>query len=319
MILIIYKEELKYQKNREELFLSLNNFDINNKYLIISLDDILKNNEINNIKNLNEIKQLKSINIDHIFFYPRQIKIINQEKIFYLIANYPVKKTIYIDDIHDENVNIEIINKFDNKLLTYSYLLNKFIPNLTTNIIKFPHYINNNYCQNTENLRNIKISILGHYLKKTYVTRRYIIKRDYILNSKLKNCSITAFKEEVTNEQYYEILKNSYASIATTCDRKTLYFPYIVSKYFEIPGCGALLIAHVLPEMEDEMIILGFIDGINYIKFRNIDELIEKCNYVFDPENKHIIENIRLNGYNLVKNNHLISYRIIELIKIFNN
>ena len=318
MILIIYKEELKYQKNREDLFLLLSKFD-KNQYLILTLDSIISENNIDDLLNLSEISQLRNFNITHLFFYPRQIKIINQMKIFQLIADYPCKKTIYIDDLHDQNINLNIINKFDNKLITYPYLVDKFLPQINNNIIKFPHYINDQFCKSPENVRNIQISILGHYLKKTYITRRYIIIRNYLINAKLKNCSITSFKDEVDNLTYYEILRNSYASIATSCDRKTLYYPYIVSKYFEIPGCGALLIAHVLPEMEEELSRLGFVDNLNYIAFKNVDELIEKCNYIFDEKNKNEIETIRINGYNLIKNNHLISHRIKELIKIFNN
>ena len=312
MILIIYKEELTYQKNREELFLLLKNFDISNNYLIISLDEL-------KFHNLDELIDTNKLSITHLFFYPRQIKIINDDKIFELISNYPVKKTIFIDDIHDNNLNLDIINKFDYKLMTYAYLKNKFIPNIQDNIIQFPHYINDQFCLHPQNFRDIKISILGHYLKKTYITRRYIIKRNYKINTKLKNCSITSFENELTNEEYYNTLKNSYASIATTTDRKTLYYPYIVSKYFEIPGCGALLLGHVLPEMEEEMLRCGIVDNLNYVKFKDTDELIEKCNYVFDPKNKDIIEEIRLNGYNLIKNNHLISHRIRDIINIFNS
>lgn len=320
MILIIYEDELSYQKNREELFNKIHEYDLSNNYFLISLNSLNKDT----IDNLDEII-LKFSNYDykinHIFFYPRQVKIINEDKIYKLIAEYPCKKTIYIDDLHYPYNNVEIIKKFDYKIMPYHYLVKRMIPQIiSTNIIKFPHYINNKFKKDPISQRNIQLSILGHYTRKPYEMRRYIIENSKEINEKLINCQITSFTEEVENEKYYEILGNSFASIATTLDRKkSSYCPYVVSKYFEIPGCGALLIAHVLPEMEDEMKRCGFIDNINYIKFKNKEDFINKCNFVFDPVNKETIEKIRLNGHKLVLDNHLISHRIKELINIFNN
>ena len=319
MILVIYKEELAYQKNREEICF-LNKFDTSNNYLIISLDDITKNiniNEINDLNDIIKIYQKINDNITHLFFYPRQVKIINNDKIYKLIAEFPVKKTIYIDDLHHPDYNIDIINKFDYKLLPYHYTI-KLMPKLNpVNIIKFPHYINDFYIKEPTQNRNIQVSVLGHYNKKPYAMRRLFINETNKVNEKLKFCKITAFKEEVPNSKYYEVLQNSFASIATSLDKRNYYFPYLVSKYFEIPGCGALLLAHVLPEFEEEMIRCGFIDNVNYIKFKTEDEFIEKCNYAFYPNNKEIIEKIRINGYELVKNNHLSSNRIHQIINLF--
>jgi hypothetical protein len=48
---------------------------------------------------------------------------------------------------------------------------------------------------------------------------------------------------------------------------------------------------------------LGFQDGYNYISC-NYNNIIEKINYICDINNIDEINKIRLNGYNLVLNNH---------------
>lgn len=318
--IVFFYQELKYQKNREEIFLLLQKYDNKHKYIYISLETLEKNGKI--YSNLIEILQDfdKNINTDsninHIIFYPRQLKFLDpSNKIHNLIINSDIKKSIFIDDIHCLDIDINIINKFDNKIMTYMYLANNFIKGII-NMFSSPHYINDRLIYKNEP-KDIKISILGHYQNNTYLTRKNIMVNIKKINKELKNCSIECYPKLNTN-MYYLTLRKSFASIATTGDNPTHYYPYIVSKYFEIPGCNSLLIAHILPEMEEEFKKYGFIENENYIRFNDVKELIQKCNYIFDPKNKEIVEKIRLNGYNLVKNNHLISHRIQNLVKMLN-
>lgn len=313
--IVIYNPELKYQKNREEIFLSLHKYDNLHKYLYFSLDELEKNKDgILEKLNANTLDK----DISNLIFYPRQLKFLDpSNNIHNLIINSNIKKTIFIDDIHCIDLNIDIINKFNNKIVSYKYLLNNFLKGIKENIFSCPHYINNRFVYK-DDVKDIKISILGHYQSDTYLTRKYIIQNVKKINNQLQNCSIQCYPKLNTN-MYYQTLRKSYASIATTGDNPSNYYPYIVSKYFEIPGCNALLIANILPEMEEEFKKYGFIENENYIRFSNINELIQKCNYIFDPNNKDKIEKIRQNGFNLVKNNHLISNRIKDIVKMLNN
>lgn len=319
--IILYIPVQKYQANREEIITLIPNYDKTHKYLFFSLNKLAKIDctKYNTLAELlcNINTNITNENINHVFFYPRQLKYLTAENhIHNLIINSTLKKSIYIDDIHMISINKEIIDKFDNKIMSYKYLSDKFLGKLK-NTISFPHCLNDKFIYNNE-LKNIKISILGHTIADTYLLRKTIVNNLNDINNSLINCSIQHFAKQ-ENNKYYEILRKSYASIATTGDNPKLYYPYIVSKYFEIPGSGGLLIAHILPEMEEEFKKYGFIENVNYIKFTNICDLIDKCNYIFDPLNKDKVENIRINGFNLVKSNHLMSNRINKLIEIFNN
>ena len=89
--------------------------------------------------------------------------------------------------------------------------------------------------------------------------------------------------------------------------------PYIVQKFFEIPGSGLLLLAydkHVKVPLEK----LGFVDGVNYISVCE-DNLEEKINFIFDPENNELIEKIRLADYTFVNSTHTHKIRTNNFIK----
>jgi len=83
---------------------------------------------------------------------------------------------------------------------------------------------------------------------------------------------------------------------------------YLIGKFFEIPGSGALLLCNHYG-VKDEMESLGFQNFVNYIHIDN-DNFIEIMNYLFDQTNKEEILKIRYNGHQLVKNNHQIKNRM---------
>ena len=87
--------------------------------------------------------------------------------------------------------------------------------------------------------------------------------------------------------------------------------PYIVNKFFEIPGSGSLLLAY------DELVKeplgeLGFIDGENYISC-NRENVLRKIEWICNPRNMERVNKIRKNGLELVKNKHtdLVRYKMI--------
>ena len=320
--IVIYSPELKYQRNREKIFFLLKDIDKENKYYYFNIEELELKYELKDFDNLGDfLKKINSDiigNINHIFFYPRQVKTIDEtKKIYKLLINTNINKSIFIDDIHCLTIDLNILEKFNYKFMTYGYLTDMFLKNIKlTNIISLPHYLNNEFVYRRVK-KDINISIIGHNRSDGYLTRRDINLKLNDINKKLVNCKLEGFSK-VKNAIYYNILNRSYVSISTSLDNPSAYYPYIVSKYFEIPGCNCLLLAQVLPEMEEEMKSYGFIENENYLKFNNIDDLIEKCNYIFNPDNHEKIEKIRENGFNLVKNNHLLTNRINTILNIIN-
>jgi hypothetical protein len=94
------------------------------------------------------------------------------------------------------------------------------------------------------------------------------------------------------------------------CSCKEL--PYIVAKFFEIPACGSCLIAYD-KYVKEPLKELGFIDSENYISISD-DNLEDKLKWIFDSNNNDEIERIRKNGFDFVRNNHMLSHRIDKLI-----
>lgn len=89
---------------------------------------------------------------------------------------------------------------------------------------------------------------------------------------------------------------------------------YIVGKFFEILGNGLLLLADT-SSLKEELEEYKFINMVNYIdiNFNNIDEIIR---FIYDINNIHIINEIRKNGHELIKNNHILNNRINTLKNI---
>jgi len=289
-------EELSYQKYRQDIVFLFPKFDEREfKFInLCSVDD-----------------EILNLNFDKLFIYSQQFKKIDVESdIFKRIVNIDKPKFIYIDDLHGFDTNIEILNNFTNVFCPYKYLLSFMKINLL-NVIKCPHYIHNKFLKYNKE-PSFLISLLGHISHETYYTRKLIHQNINEINSDLIDVKINVYKK-VDPKKYFEILQNSYGSIATTGDNPNIYLPYIVSKYFEIPGCGSLLIAHLVPEIENELNNYGFTNQINFVGFRTINDLIEICNDI--SKNKEKYDNIRINGFNLIKNNHTIHHRINHILK----
>ena len=62
----------------------------------------------------------------------------------------------------------------------------------------------------------------------------------------------------------------------------------------------------------------GFIDGINYISTVK-ENMEDKIKYVLNHENRPEIDRIRLNGYNLVLQKHLVKHRAKLIEDTVNN
>ena len=87
-----------------------------------------------------------------------------------------------------------------------------------------------------------------------------------------------------------ELIRINKYRIGFTCYSNSK-LPYIVSKFFEIPGSGALLLAFVV-DIEKELQELGFIDMENYISI-NKKNFKEKLEWLFDEKNNDEIGKVQ--------------------------
>jgi hypothetical protein len=116
-----------------------------------------------------------------------------------------------------------------------------------------------------------------------------------------------AIKHTCVGKSYINKLSEYLISVSTCASSD---YNYMVAKYFEIPASGALLFAYSKP-IAQEMEQLGFRDMVNYISF-DADNLIERLEYVLDPDNLDEVNMIRRNGYDLVASNHTHQTRFFK-------
>jgi len=230
--------------------------------------------------------------------------------------NVKCKKILITEDLH--HIELDVYkNSFKNidYILSRFNIINNLFPDLFNDkIIYFPLYCSNIFLSNNINFESEnKITLYGNItLLPQYIQRKtwhdffcnnYNQIYNYI-NDSSHNTSLTLGKYSFGFCCGYvpELFRNN----SNNC--------YLVAKFFEIPGKGLLLLADI-NGLEKEMEDAGFINMINYISvtFENIDNIIK---FLLNPENKNLINEIRINGYNLIKNNHLISNRIDTITKL---
>jgi len=224
------------------------------------------------------------------------------------IKNLNVYKIIYIDDVHASKEIQELralgkyfFNYFDLIISTYAYCLKKYFNFVNTEkIYWFPHSFNEIFTikYNDNPLNKI---FLGGCICPAYPMREKMLEleKKYPIDV-LSHPSYAKNKtHKIIGRKFVEKI-NEYRFAFTCCLNENT--PYLVQKFFEIPGSGALLIGYD-KHIKKQMTELGFIDMENYISV-NEDNLEEKINWLFDPNNLELIEKIRLNGYNFINSTH---------------
>ena len=232
-----------------------------------------------------------------------------------------VYKLIYIDDLHTSKEISELraldrrfFNYFDKIISTYAYCFKKFFNYADINkIYWFPHSFNEQlkieYNHNPKNKILLSGCVCDAYpmrkkLMEISETKMYPI--DILEHPRYSKDKL----HDIIGKKFIEKI-NEYRFGFTCCLNKST--PYIVQKFFEIPGSGALLIAydvHVKIQLKE----LGFIDMVNYIGV-NDTNLEDKIQWVLDPLNSIIIEQIRLEGYNFINSNHTHEIRTKKLLE----
>ncbi|AYV85433.1 MAG: hypothetical protein Satyrvirus16_9 [Satyrvirus sp.] len=243
--------------------------------------------------------------------------------------NIPIsaKINVIVDDLHqkDEDKINKIIEfrRCSRIFSTYAYVFHKFyskddiggIP-----VYNFPHCVNYVSNFNTNPLEKILVS--GRLNPLIYPFRQKMVE---ISKNKEENEDVDYLpvdhgyrisedkSEYIYGDRYIDYL-NKYL-VCFTCDSRK-ETPYIVKKFIEIPASGALLLGGNT-ETKSYFVELGFVDGIHYIS-ASMENIGEKIKYVLDPKHRPEIDNIRRNGYELVKSRHLHTHRANLLDDVLN-
>lgn len=223
-----------------------------------------------------------------------------------------------IDDIHHSarmnKPRQKVFNKSKKLFITYAYQYEKYFSR-HNQLYFFPHSIAYRIEFNNNPIKKILVS--GHLNKDIYPNRNLM----YELSK--QNEKIELFKPDYNGYRlegnnnktygikYYELL-NKY--LCCVVDDSVIERRYIVAKFFEILGCGSLLIAfnsNTFKVFEE----LGFINNVHYISI-NENTYKDVIEYVLDEKNIDQINEIRLNGYNFSNKYHHYSNRAIYLNKV---
>ena len=228
------------------------------------------------------------------------------------ILNNKWIKCIYMDDLHQKTKSIQnyrnlIINNFDYIFCTCAYIFTKFykIPN-PNKLIWYPHNVNNNFTV-IFNKTPINKILLSGCLDKTVYPFRYHM---HTMSHKYPIDILPQLSYQVANHNNYghNYIKhiNKYIAAFACCSNKNT--PYIVSKFFEIPAAGALLVAYD-EFVKEPLKELGFIDGENYISvtYQNLEK---KISFITDPTQRDVVDKIRRKGYELVWGKHTLQNRV---------
>lgn len=230
-----------------------------------------------------------------------------------------LKIVLITDDIHQGSsvrmARIPVYNKSYICLNTYGYQFNRWgLPNNCNNYF-YPHSALQ-LLETNENPIN-KVLVSGR-LDKIYPDRLYVANLAKQNNNiELLRCnfgySVNNNENLIFGLKYYDHL-NKYLA----CFVDTIYTrDYVLAKTFEICASGSLLLCmneHLIHIYEQ----LGFIDGVNYMSCTK-NNVEEKINYIVNPENRDIIDNIRRKGHELVKEKHNSKYRLKILLDILND
>jgi hypothetical protein len=316
--------------NNNELDLINNNINfkkrrISNHHIIHTLSCLIKNYNwslcsyellYNNKDNIEQFFLNKFNEIPKYF-------IIFDHSLEILEIKFPKKTNILnicVDTIFGRSKNVyktKCWNKCDAVFSTYGYNIQKKMPRVkSTHIVYLPHSIYYK-CEFNENPIN-KIFVGGHI--KNYPPREYLNKLSNTKDFKNKidcfkpKCGRYSFtpknkKNYIVGQDFINKMNNYIACFTDDVigmDKKLIEEcggnGYIVAKHFEILASGSLLVSFN-ERTKDMFKLIGFIDGIHYISV-NYDNINDKINFILDIKNRHEIDKIRKNGYDLSLKNH---------------
>lgn len=284
-----------------------------NDWTIVYLEDLLEGN----YPLLNKLILFLNSNIKRVLFYRANTLL---KKYLYEIKKWEnIFTIIYIDDMHDsteirelKKTDIRFNTFFDMVLFTYNYCATRFFKCIEFDKSNwFPHAFNTYFdVEYNDNPIN-KILVSGSTGKTYHMRAKFVEEKDNYPIHVLPHPGYKILEHSIVGQKYIDEI-NKYR-IGFTCYSNSK-LPYIVSKFFEIPGSGALLLAFVV-DIEKELQELGFIDMENYISI-NKKNFKEKLEWLFDEKNNDEIERIRRNGFDFIHSHHTYTHRVIKFMDL---
>jgi len=242
----------------------------------------------------------------------------NYGKIKYAKENNGIKVIYYIDDLHQKGgttrkIKLRVMNIADIIISTYQYTFNKFFPEIDNDkAIWFPHSHNEIFNIKYNNNPINKITLTGNLDNNIYPYRNKFLEYSKKYKIKiLKHHGYSVQKHDIIGQKYIKYLNKYIASFTCYSKEET---PYVMSKIFEIPASGCLLILYD-GKIIQQLLELGFKNKENYISV-NDDNMEDIIKYVLDMRNRKEIDKIRKKGYDLVWSKHLLKHRCEELNKL---
>lgn len=258
--------------------------------------------------NMEEVKQRKSI-VLCITYDNLDISVLKCENITLVYK---------IDDLYPyKDIRKKCIDYADLIISPYQYLFKEekiiqMFPSIKSKeSYHIPYSAVDTFYKNIEfnNTPKEKIFVSGA-VSDVYPLRQYILRyKEYI--ETLEHPTYKHLKHNIIDEKYYNKL-----SEYLCCFTDALIYKYVLLKVFEICSVGSLLLCDEL--IQDELYRMGFENNVNYISC-NKENLETKMKWVLDKKNRKIVDEIRLNGMNLVRNNHNTNNRSEAFNSLVNN
>lgn len=239
----------------------------------------------------------------------------------YEIFQYPSnnsKKILITEDLHHRGLEVydKLFEQVDIILPRFNIINNLFNDKFKNKIIEFPLY-----CSHSFLTININFNSINRVVSYGNIDHpQYHLRAKWINYMSINHANKFNFLKMNSEDTSNEIKKYSFGLV---CGYEPIPFKninqdknsYIVGKFFEIMGGGLLLLADT-SGLKEELTDYGFINMENFIEisFNNIDIIID---FIFNPKNKNKINEIRENGYNHIKKNHLLKNRIQTIKDIF--
>lgn len=226
---------------------------------------------------------------------------------------------LFSDDIHknrERKIESRYYRDFSEIYVTYYNPFFDFYPDFEfkDRVVWMPHCVEDSLTVEFNNNPIMKVGLFGMITKLNYPNRYYFSQLaksegyknliDQIEHPNRKYRPVNYNNENLTiGNNYYNLLNKYLCNFTCSLD-----YGYSVCKYFEIPYVGSLLFCD---PTRDDISKLGFIDLVNCIVYYSKSDIEDKLKYIFSNIEK--VNEIRYNGYKLIRARHLVSIRCCEI------
>ena len=249
---------------------------------------------------------------------------------FFNIENVDVKIYLYYDDVYSIIKSVMETKKRDmnyaDKIFSSSPLrvYEESTKEYTEKYIYIPHGATNDYNTQFNETPLSKVFLSGN-VDKIYYPGRYLlceISKTQKFKDKIDILDHPGYKHEckgLIGSEYAKKINEYLVSVTTPGEtlinetgNKVIT---IISKHFEIPCTGSLLL--IVGDYEEYLKEFGFENKKNclFCKQEKV-EVAKILKYIFDEKNKNEIDRIRKNGKKLILENHMSEHRMEKLNKI---